>query len=103
VTAKIKRIPLSSDTIRRRAEDIRCDIKEQVLDAVKNNCWYALQIDESTNITNEAQLMVYAHYVDKDSSDIVESFLFCKPIGEHATGSSIFDCIRTYFCEKKIP
>lgn len=45
---------------------------------LKDCNFFALQIDESTDIINMAQLMVFIHFDRND--EIIEEFLFCKPL-----------------------
>ncbi len=46
--AKIKNIPLSNDTVARRINDIANDLKEQLVDKLKDKR-FALQFDEATD------------------------------------------------------
>jgi len=50
------------------------NIKSQILNILRGN-YFAMQLDESTDITNLAQLLVYIIYIYKDK--IEEDFLFC--------------------------
>jgi hypothetical protein len=60
----VKLIPLSADTIARRIQDMSCVIDQQLAEHFADNqepfskLW-ALQIDESTDISNKAQLLAY--------------------------------------------
>ncbi|KAJ8001210.1 hypothetical protein DPEC_G00191970 [Dallia pectoralis] len=56
--AKLDAIPISDNTIQRRISDVACDVKEQVLDSVRESPFHAIQLDESTDVAHCAQLMV---------------------------------------------
>ena len=49
---KLKTIPLSNDTIARRIEHMSGNIKQQTTARVQASPYYALQMDESTDITH---------------------------------------------------
>jgi hypothetical protein len=76
----VKLIPLSADTIARRIQDMSDNIDRQLAKHFANNqelilkLW-ALQIDESTDISNKAQLLAYLRMVMNRT--IQNQFLFC--------------------------
>ena len=57
----LESMPLSNGTIARCITDMAQDIKCQLVDRVKKGK-YALQLDESTDILNSAQLIVFIRY-----------------------------------------
>ena len=74
--SELRKIPLSDNTISRcihaMSENIECNIKSKIL----KHKLLALQIDESTDITGKAQLLVFIRFIDDKS--IVEDFLVEK-------------------------
>lgn len=54
----LKTIPLSSDTVHRRINLLADDIKIKLIDRVKGSPYYAIQLDESTDVANVAQLLI---------------------------------------------
>uniref|UniRef100_A0A8C1ZB64 Uncharacterized protein n=1 Tax=Cyprinus carpio TaxID=7962 RepID=A0A8C1ZB64_CYPCA len=72
----IKTVPLSNDTVCRRIDDMAEDIVAQVVDNLKWTTSFALQLDESTDISSKSQFVAFVRYKD----DISEHVLFCKPI-----------------------
>lgn len=60
---KIAQVPLSASTVTRRIEKIAEDIETQLLESINTSPWYALQVDESTDIDNKAILLVYVRYI----------------------------------------
>ena len=61
---KIAQVPLSASAVTQRiediAEEIAEDIETQLLERINTSPWYALQVDESTDIDNKA-ILVYVH------------------------------------------
>ena len=57
---KLKCIPLSVNTIGRCVEDTAEDLKKQVLEQVTQCGRFAIQLEESTDVLNFSQLMVFA-------------------------------------------
>ena len=51
---KIAQVPLSASTITRQIEEIAEDIETQLLERINKSPWYAIQVDESTDIDNKA-------------------------------------------------
>jgi hypothetical protein len=59
---KVAQVPLSNDTIARRIHDIADDIENQLIEQIKKAKYFALQLDESTDVANEAILLVYVRF-----------------------------------------
>ncbi|XP_060796340.1 zinc finger BED domain-containing protein 5-like [Neoarius graeffei] len=73
------------------------DIREQLIQFIKNSPYYALQLDESTDIAGQAQLLTYVRYV-RDKL-IEEDVLFCRPLQSHTTGEAIFNVLDSFIRE----
>ncbi|KAL4126754.1 hypothetical protein QTP88_010963 [Uroleucon formosanum] len=71
---EIEKVSLSNDTVKRRIDDMSSNINNKLLLYLKDCNFFALQIDESTDITNMAQLMVFIRFDRND--EIIEEFLF---------------------------
>ncbi|VVC39621.1 Ribonuclease H-like domain,HAT, C-terminal dimerisation domain,Domain of unknown function DUF4371 [Cinara cedri] len=98
---EIEKVSLSNDTVKRRIDDMSSNIKEKILLYVKDCNFFALQIDESTDIANMAQLIVFIRFDRND--EIIEEFLFCKPLQTHTTSEIIFTTINEYLIEIDLP
>lgn len=48
---EIEKIPLSDNTIKRRIDDMGIDVENQILTQIKESKAFALQLDESTDIS----------------------------------------------------
>ena len=71
----MKQISLSDDTIKPQIHEMSDDIKSKLLWKIDSSSVFALQLVESTDISNLSQLLVYVRYVAHER--ISEEFLFC--------------------------
>ena len=94
--AKLDTIPISDNTIQRRISDVACDVKEQVLDTVRESPLHAIQLDESTDVTHCAQLMVNVGFIKELS--VQEDFLFCLPLpARTTTADELFKALNNFY------
>ncbi|CAK6977529.1 SCAN domain-containing protein 3-like [Scomber scombrus] len=56
---KLKVVPLSNDTVKRRIEELSADIQSQLLDRLRSCEQFSIQLDESTDISSAAQLIFF--------------------------------------------
>ncbi|XP_070615590.1 SCAN domain-containing protein 3-like [Erythrolamprus reginae] len=91
---EIAKVPLSDNTIARRIDDMSVDIETVVLEKVHISKKFALQLDESTDISGHCQLLANVHFVDGEA--IRENFLFCNVLPEKSTGEEIFRVTSEY-------
>ena len=91
---EIAKVPLSDNTIFRRINEMSADIESVVLDKIRIGNKFALQLDESTDISGHAQLLANVRFVDRDT--IRENFLFCKALPEKTTEEEIFRVTSEY-------
>lgn len=71
------------------------DIVEQVIEKLGD--FFPLQLDESTNVRSNAQLVTLVRYVHTD--DIYDHILFCKALEGKTTGEDIVNVVNTFFCK----
>jgi len=88
---------MSNDTISKRINNMSNDIENQIIEKIKKSTFYAIQHDESTDINNEAKLLVYVRYVNTDLNDIQEEFFCCLNLKTYCTSEEIFKTISFYF------
>jgi len=88
-------VSLSNNTIQRRIKDLSCDIKSQVVEQIETApfVFFAIQLDESTDISSCSQLMVFAKYIYNGT--FKEEFLFCFSLE-----TDVLQKVSTFFaCE----
>ena len=91
----MRKIPLSHNTVSRRISAINDDQREQLILRIKEGIKFAIQLDESTDITNMAHLLVYVRYIY--NNEINEDLLFCQQMNTRTTGMDIFQKVDTFF------
>ena len=91
----MRKIPLSNNTVSRRISAINDDQREQLILRNKEGIKFAIQLDESTDITNMAHLLVYVRYIY--NNEINEDLLFCQQMNTRTTGMDIFQKVDTFF------
>ena len=85
---KFDSIPLSNNTVQQRIEDIAMDIEQQVIEEVKKSPYFAIQLDESTDVSNCAIPLCFVRY--KGKTDLKEELLCYIDLPGRTTGSEIF-------------
>uniref|UniRef100_A0A8C5A3P1 DUF4371 domain-containing protein n=1 Tax=Gadus morhua TaxID=8049 RepID=A0A8C5A3P1_GADMO len=97
---KLKTVPLSDTTIARRIDEMASDVRVQLIEKLRLADAFALQLDESTDVSKDAQLLAFVRFVDQN--EMLEEFLFCKRLPERTTSAEIFKVIDAFFRENYI-
>ena len=100
VAKKLEMVPLSNDTMKRRIEELSRNVLQQTIATIRRCEKFSLQLDETTDIGSDAQLMVFVRYFD--TNDFVEQFLFCRPLAKNTTGEEIFKKVDSFFEEHQL-
>ncbi|GFS77663.1 zinc finger BED domain-containing protein 5 [Nephila pilipes] len=77
---EVNKVSLSADTVKRRIHDMSSDILGTLIKKLLSAEKFALQIDETTDIKNKAQLIAIIRFVEEDF--IKEHYLFCREVPE---------------------
>lgn len=99
---QLKAIPMSNDTVSRlsrRIADISEDLHMQLMEKVKNT-YFAIQVDEATDLNRDAHLICYIRFVDGEA--MREELLFCEMFSADTTGESIFRIVDTFFVDNNM-
>ena len=99
---KIKQIPLSAPTTTRKSELLAEDVLAQLDAAVQNALCISLAIDESTDITDNAQLLVYVRFLHKEKKEMCEDLLGLMPLETNTRGEDIYEVIKEMLTKRKI-
>ncbi|CAG9575902.1 unnamed protein product [Danaus chrysippus] len=94
---KIQDIPLSNNTVKARIELMSNDIEEQLVSRIKRSPVFALQCDESTDISNCCQLLVFVRFLDDDNTIIKEELLISRELDTTSKGIDVMNSISEYF------
>ena len=97
--AKLNAVSLSDNTIRRRIEEMPNDIANQILAEIKESkLGFAIQLDESTDITSYCQLLVYVCYAQ--ANIMKTELLLNREVSTTTKEKNIFDILDRFFLRK---
>uniref|UniRef100_A0A674I7K9 SPIN-DOC-like zinc-finger domain-containing protein n=1 Tax=Terrapene triunguis TaxID=2587831 RepID=A0A674I7K9_9SAUR len=81
-------VSLSRMTVRRRIADISTNLSDQLKQRVSEFCFYSLAMDESTDLKDTAQLLIFIRGIDKNFEITEELAGMCSMTGR-TTGKEI--------------
>lgn len=99
---KIKQVPLSATTATRKSEILAEDVLAQLDAAVQSAPCISLAIDESTDVTDNAQLLVYVRFFHNDKKEMCEDLLGVTPLETHTRGEDIYAAIKVMLRKRGI-
>ena len=87
---KLNAVSLSDNTIKCKFEEMLDDMAHQILAEIKESKFgFAIQLDESTDITNYCLLLVYVHYAQ--TNIMKTELLLNHEVSTTMKGKDIFD------------
>lgn len=92
---KLNSVPLSARIVEERISILAENVKEQVIVALKQAKYFAIQLDETTDFSSNSQLMVYVRY--KGADNFEEELLFCSPLELRSRGIDVYNKVNEYF------
>lgn len=99
-TNKINDIPLSNTTVKRRIDEMSENVKEAVITMLKQSEYFSLQLDESTDIAGQANLLAFVRF--EFNGNIEEEMLFCQSLPTKTTGEEIFKSLDNFLTENEV-
>ncbi|UYV64743.1 EPM2AIP1 [Cordylochernes scorpioides] len=97
----LKTVSMSANTVARRVENIAENISSQLLDKNGHVEWFSLALDESTDVSDTAQVLIYIRGVDK-SYEVHEELLDMYSIHGTTTGTDIFKGVEMPINKKNL-
>lgn len=97
----LKTVSMSANTVARRVENIAENISSQLFDKNGHVEWFSLALDESTDVSDTAQVLIYIRGVDK-SYEVHEELLDMYSIHGTTTGTDIFKGVEMAINQKNL-
>ncbi len=91
--SELSKVPVSYNTISLRVDDLYNDISS-TLSEILQNTNFALQVDESTDITGKAQLLAFVRFENED--EIMENYFCCKELSQTTKAHDISNILSSY-------
>ena len=102
IIQKINQIPLSDSTAVRRTEILADDLLDQLKSAVKKAKCISLTLDESTDNTDDGQLLVFVRFVDEEKGEFFEDVLGLTTLHGHTRGDVIYEALMEMLRDREI-
>lgn len=93
IIAEIKKMPLSRETCTRRCEQLADDVLQQLIFKLRTTLAWSIAVDESTDVSDTAQLLIFVRYFDKDSKSVNEDLLGLCSLEDTTTATDIFNAV----------
>ena len=101
-TAKLKTASLSNNMVKNLIEEMPIDIADQVISSVKDSKHgFSMQLDKSTDTTNNAQLLIYTRYTTQNY-DAETELLMNKELSSTTKGKDAFEVLYNFFKQNEI-
>uniref|UniRef100_A0A671W871 DUF4371 domain-containing protein n=1 Tax=Sparus aurata TaxID=8175 RepID=A0A671W871_SPAAU len=99
VVAKLKAVPLSDNTVKSRIDQMAADCQNQLHEKLRN-VNFAIQLDETTKVSDESVLIVYVQFIDGE--DLKQDILMSTNLLT-TTGQDIFVAVDSYLSSNNLP
>uniref|UniRef100_A0A671URU5 DUF4371 domain-containing protein n=1 Tax=Sparus aurata TaxID=8175 RepID=A0A671URU5_SPAAU len=69
-------------------------VEDQLVTRLRQSQFFSLQLDESTDIGNEANLLCFVRYIY--AGGVHDDFLFCRSLPTNTTGEAVFQSLNDF-------
>lgn len=102
IISAINEMQLSRNTVAKRVDEISSDLKQQLMQDVKDCRAFSLQIDESTDAVDVSQMIIFIRMVLNDFST-KEEMLTIIPLKGKTRGEDLFSKFKNYIEKVQLP
>uniref|UniRef100_A0A9J8DFF8 SPIN-DOC-like zinc-finger domain-containing protein n=1 Tax=Cyprinus carpio carpio TaxID=630221 RepID=A0A9J8DFF8_CYPCA len=102
VCVKIKQIPMSASSATKKTEILTDDVLAQLDEAIHKAPCIGLAVDESTDVSDNAQLLVFVRFFNKDKEEFCEDLLGVTPLQTSTRGEDIYLAIKEMLKKRAI-
>ena len=99
---KIKQIPMSASSATKKTEILTQDVLAQLDEAINKAPCVGLAVDESTDVCDNAQLLVYVGFFKKEKKEFCEDLLGVTPLQTSTRGEDIYLAIKEMLTKRGI-
>ncbi|XP_068246703.1 zinc finger BED domain-containing protein 5-like [Palaemon carinicauda] len=99
--AKLESVSVSNNTAQHHIEEMLVDIADQVVEGGKSSEYgFAIQLDESTDVTNCSQLLAYVRFTQSNAAKT--ELLLSQDLSSTTTGKDIFNVLDNFFNQNEL-
>jgi zinc finger BED domain-containing protein 5/7/8/9 len=98
--AKVAKMSLSNDTIKRRIDDMAHDLKNQIIEKLNKSPFFSLQCDETTDISQNSQLLFYCKFID--DKKFKEEILFSQTLKTTTKAVDVFSVLSDFLISNSL-
>ena len=97
---KLSKISLSDSTVKLRIDEMADDIKTQMLEKVRSSPFFAIQCDETTDVSQCSQLLLYVQFIGNRTLE--EEMMLCCPLETTTEADDVLAVVSTFFEENNL-
>lgn len=102
IIQKINQISLSDSTAVKRTEVLADDLLDQMKSTIKKAKCISVALDESTDNTDNAQLLVFVRFFDEEKGEFCEDVLGLTALHGHTRGDDIYEALMQMLRDREI-